>query len=67
MPLMDGIEATRRLKIMMEGKEIDEIPIIGLSAHYSKFEKNTKYCMDHLIEKPIRMELLKDTLEKYIK
>lgn len=33
MPVMDGIEATEKLKVEMEENTIPRIPIIGISAH----------------------------------
>jgi len=56
MPVMDGYEASRVLKKMMEREEIGEVPIIALSANNS--EDDNKRCnkvgmYDHL-SKPLK-------------
>jgi len=69
MPVMDGYEATKILREMMENEEIEEIPIIALSANDSANDK--KKCKeigmrDH-ISKPLDEKRLKKVLEEVIK
>jgi len=55
MPVMDGFEATIKLKEMMKNNEIDECPIVALSANNSEEDrKKTAECgmVDH-IGKPL--------------
>jgi CheY-like chemotaxis protein len=33
MPVLDGLKASRTLRVMMEEKKIPEIPIVGVSAY----------------------------------
>ncbi len=66
MPLMDGFEATRELRKLMENKEIMEIPIVALSANDTEDDK--RKCkeagmFDHL-GKPLYEEKLRKILEK---
>ena len=66
MPIMDGYEATKELRKMMERKEIMEIPIVALSANDTEDDK--KKCkeagmFDHLA-KPLYEEKLRKILEK---
>lgn len=59
MPIMDGLEATRRIRSELEGYR--DIPIIGLTANAMEEAKSTclKAGMDEVITKPIdRMHLL---------
>jgi len=69
MPLMDGFEASRELKVMMENKEIGEIPIIALSANYSDEDKVR--CKEigiyEYVAKPLKEEVLKRVLEDAIR
>jgi len=65
MPIMDGYEVTRILKEMMRNKEVEEIPIIALSANDSKNDKNRckEVGMYDHIAKPLDEEQLRRILE----
>lgn len=67
MPIMDGIEATQRLRKMMIEKEINYIPIIGLSAFSG--ESELRPCieagMQETLCKPISSAILKEKLTEY--
>jgi len=65
MPVMDGYEATKLLKEMMAKNEIEEMPIIALSANDTEADQSR--CRevgmyDHL-SKPLKEEHLKKVLE----
>lgn len=55
MPIMDGLEATRRLTKMMDNNEIQRIPIIGLTAFTSgkDYEQCISAGMLHVLQKPL--------------
>jgi len=63
LPIMDGYEATRRIR-----ETHKSMPIIGLSAHaMSGHEQSAREagCNDYLT-KPLNDDLLLDTLKKYL-
>ena len=66
MPVMDGLEAT---KLIREQRSLDNIPIIAMTAHALKGDKER--CLDvgmqDHIAKPIDPELLSNTLSHYLK
>ncbi|MBN1296433.1 PAS domain S-box protein [bacterium] len=66
MPVMDGLEATRRLRSM---KEFELIPIIALTASTGQEAKKQQLeagCTDHLA-KPVQMEDLFRILELHVR
>jgi len=69
MPVMDGLEATAKLRDMKDNKEIPEIPVIALTANTS--EEDKKRCFEHgmidHIAKPLLIETLKETLMRFEK
>jgi CheY-like chemotaxis protein len=64
MPVMDGAEATRRLRAGEAGEQVRTIPIIALTA--SVLPDDQKACaeagMDHYLAKPFRSEELQAVL-----
>ena len=68
MPVMDGYEATRRIR-RLNRQEISDIPIIAMTAN--AFEEDRTAAMEagmneHLA-KPFRMEALHDMMHKFLK
>jgi two-component system sensor histidine kinase/response regulator len=65
MPVMDGLEATRRIRESIPGGS--RIPIVGLTA--SALQEQVAACraagMDDVIAKPIERERLEAVLERY--
>jgi CheY-like chemotaxis protein len=63
LPVMDGYEATRKIRETMKS-----VPIIGLSAHAMNghVEKAKEAGCDDYLTKPINDELLFRMLEKYL-
>ncbi len=65
MPVMDGLEATRRIRAEAPGG--GRIPIVGLTA--SALKEQVEACraagMDDVIAKPIERERLESVLERY--
>ena len=63
MPVMDGIEATRRIRKMNEDNA--KVPIIGLTAEAFK-ERHTLFKeagMDSIVTKPVTLEALRESLQ----
>lgn len=68
MPIMNGLEATRTLQIMMDNKQIGNIPIIGFTGHVDKQIRDDGFDsgMTDVIGKPPEKEKLLQILEKYL-
>lgn len=66
MPTMDGYEATRQIRAM--NTELSNIPIIAMTANAFKEDRDAAMAagMNAHIAKPIDIELLKNTLKKYL-
>lgn len=67
MPIMDGFEATKRMKQMMAEGSIPRMPIVALSANNQ--DQDIKRClkvgMDGHLAKPLKEEDLQRVLHKY--
>ncbi|MBF0202108.1 MAG: response regulator, partial [Desulfamplus sp.] len=65
MPVMDGCEATRRIRSM---EKFHDIPIIAMTAHASVHERNgcMEAGMDDFVSKPIVPDRLYQTLYKWL-
>lgn len=59
MPVMDGLEATRQIRIFEQTKNL-RVPIIALTANTfnADRERCLSYGMDDYLAKPLNMELL---------
>jgi two-component system, sensor histidine kinase and response regulator len=68
MPVMDGYEATRRIREIEQRKGGFKVPIIALTAHAMRGdrEKCIEAGMDDYLSKPFKVKQLKATLEKWI-
>lgn len=67
MPVMDGIEATRKIRTL-PNKEIADIPIIALTANAFEEDRNTaiEAGMNDHVSKPIKIKNLITVLKKYV-
>jgi len=65
MPVMDGYEAARELKRLINEKEISEIPIIALTANDSEEER--RKCLEAGMDEFLSKPLTKQSLERIIK
>ncbi len=67
MPLLDGYEATKRLRTDEKYKEIRSVPVIALTA--SAIQGDQEKCqasgMDDYLTKPVNKALLREMLEKW--
>lgn len=68
MPVMDGYEATRRIREIKD-PEISRIPIIAMTANAFEEDRQmaTQCGMDGHLAKPIHVEELMDTLEQVLR
>ncbi len=68
MPVMDGLEATRRIRSGKTDVINPRVPIIAMTAHAMKGDRQR--CldagMDHYLSKPINPDALLEVLEKYL-
>jgi len=68
MPLMDGYEATRRLRLWEREQKLDPTPIVALTAH--AFVRFRKKCMDagcsDYLTKPVRRATLIHTISTHL-
>ncbi len=68
MPVMDGFEATKKIREIERSRREERIPIIALTAHAidGYREKCLRSDMDDYITKPLRKKVLFNTFEKWI-
>jgi CheY-like chemotaxis protein len=68
MPVMNGIEATRHIRRMMEPPK-NNIPIVALTAHNPKifFNNYKDVGFDQLLTKPYSVQKIMNMLEAFIK
>ena len=68
MPLLDGVETTKRLRAKANMQTPQQVPIIAMTAHAMKGDKEKFLAqgMDDYIGKPIQTRLLLRLLEKHL-
>jgi CheY-like chemotaxis protein len=68
MPVMDGLEASRRLRVKMKEGHLPKIPIIACTALAFKqeLEKCLEAGMDDYITKPINTSSLREKIERWL-
>jgi signal transduction histidine kinase/CheY-like chemotaxis protein/HPt (histidine-containing phosphotransfer) domain-containing protein len=66
MPEMDGIEATRRIRILQAGGKLT--PVVALTANALSGDRESYLAagMDDYLEKPLTDEALRTTIEKWV-
>jgi len=67
MPIMDGYETTKRLKNMVEQKQIQDLIIVGVTAYVSqeKIAKCYECGMDEVVHKPLSHADFLRVMKKY--
>lgn len=67
MPIMDGIETTRRIRSL--GKQYEKISIVAVTAnaYFNDYDMLKSAKINDVIYKPIHIEQLKQILRKYMK
>lgn len=68
MPVLDGVEATKRLRQMEKDKGAARMPVIAMTAHAMESDREMclKSGMDDYLSKPIEPSKLLETLRKWI-
>ena len=68
MPVLDGVETTRRLRVASGLQTPNNVPIIAMTAHAMKGDKENFLAqgMDDYIGKPIQSRLLLRLLDQYL-
>jgi CheY-like chemotaxis protein/nitrogen-specific signal transduction histidine kinase len=69
MPVMDGVEATRRIREGAAGKANASIPIVALTAYAMAGDKERFFDegMDGYVPKPVNQDKIREEIEKVIK
>ncbi|MBF0443945.1 MAG: response regulator [Magnetococcales bacterium] len=69
MPIMDGYEATRRIRALEKKTNRPAVPIVALTANAMKedLEKTIEAGCDMYLSKPIRMKHLLDVIDSFVK
>jgi len=66
MPAMDGIEATRRIRMLQEGGKTTPVVALTANALSGDRERYMAAGMDDYLEKPLTEETLRKTIEKWV-
>lgn len=66
MPAMDGIEATRRIRMLQEGGKATPVVALTANALSGDRERYLAAGMDDYLEKPLTEEALRKTIEKWV-
>ena len=69
MPIMDGYEATKKIRSLERENKDKKTPIIALSAYAyeEEIKKSLAAGFDNHLTKPIDKKSLKATISKYVK
>ncbi|WP_440118759.1 ATP-binding protein [Paenibacillus sp. QZ-Y1] len=67
MPVMDGLEATRRIRAMEQDEMRHRIPVISMTGNVTDGEKNKCFeaGMDDFVGKPFTLEALNNMIQKW--
>ena len=68
MPVMDGLEATRRLRALQQAGELRHFPIVALTAHALESDRQRAMAagMDGYLTKPLLLEALRSELSRWL-
>lgn len=69
MPVMDGYEATQRLREYEKENRLEHLPVIAMTANAMEGDKDKCLAagMDDYVAKPVKQQALRETLAKYLK
>ena len=67
MPIMDGIEATRRIREFLRDRSLDQPVIIGISGHIQQefIEKGKDAGIDEILPKPMYIKTLRKIMKDH--
>ena len=68
MPVMDGLESTRRLRALQAEGRLPRFPIIALTAHANDADRKLGAAagMDDYLTKPILIDALRSAFERWL-
>lgn len=66
MPAMDGVEATRRIRMLQAGGKLTPVVALTANALSGDRERYLAAGMDDYLEKPLTEEALRKTIEKWV-
>lgn len=68
MPVMDGLEATRRLRALQREGRLPPFPVVGLSAHALDMDRRVALDagMDDYLTKPVDAEQLRSAMQRWV-
>lgn len=68
MPVMDGLEATRRLRALQREGRLPPFPVVGLSAHALEADRIAALAagMDDYLTKPVDAERLRAAMQRWV-
>ena len=69
MPVMDGLEATQKIRALEAENKAEPMPIIAMTANVSAFDRERclQADMDDFMSKPVIQKPLKEVLQKWLK
>ncbi len=69
MPVMDGLESTRRLRALQAAGRLPHFPIVALTAHASDADRQLGAAagMDDYLTKPILIDALRSAFERWLR
>lgn len=68
MPVMDGLEATRRLRALQQAGQLRHFPIVALTAHALESDRQRAMAagMDGYLTKPLLLDALRSELRRWL-
>ena len=68
MPVMDGLEATRRLRVLQGDGRLPQFPIVALTAHAMDGDREQALAagIDAYLTKPILLDALRGELARWL-
>ncbi|MGE4555405.1 MAG: ABC transporter substrate binding protein [Desulfovibrionaceae bacterium] len=68
LPVMDGVEATRRIRNGEAGEDRKDVPIVAMTAYAMAEDKNVflQAGMDEYVSKPVELDALQRTMSKVL-
>lgn len=64
MPVLDGFDATRRIREWEAAQQLDSVPVLAITAHAMEEHKQQCYAagMSDCMNKPVQLEILKEKM-----
>jgi CheY-like chemotaxis protein len=67
MPVMDGLEASRQIRLFDQESKRDRVPIVALTGAASESARQEAFSagIDHFLTKPVSLKVLRDFVDQY--